>query len=144
MKLTSPLFLNNNGFPPQFTCDGKDNNPPLDIADVPAKAKSLALVLRDPDAPGGIFIHWIMWNIDPKTENIGIGFVPESAVMGKTTDGKTHYVGPCPPEGTHRYIFTLYALETELHLNEGDTIGHLNAAMSGHILAQTDLMAKFR
>jgi len=144
MKLTSPIFLNNDGFPPQHTCDGKDTNPPLDIADVPAKAKSLALVLRDPDAVEGIFIHWIMWNFDPKTEHIKIDSVPDGAVLGKTTNNKTHYIGPCPPEGTHRYIFTLYALDTKLYLNEGDTVAQLNAAILGHILSQTDLLAKYR
>lgn len=144
MKLTSPLFANNDGFPEMCTCDGKGINPPLDFSLVPAKAKSLALVLRDPDAPGGVFIHWIMWNIDPKTEHIKTGYAPEGAAFGKTTDGKIKYVGPCPPSGTHRYVFTLYALDTKLYLNEGDTIEQLNAAMAGHVIAQSKLMGKFR
>jgi hypothetical protein len=144
MKLTSPLFANNDGFPEMCTCDGKEVSPPLEIAGVPARAKSLALVLRDPDAAEGTFIHWIMWNIDPKTEHIKTGHAPESAVFGKTTDGKIKYVGPCPPHGTHRYIFTLYALDAKLYLNEGAAIEQFNAAIAGHILAQTQLLAKFR
>ncbi len=144
MEITSPLFANNDGYPEVCTCDGKDINPPLDFARVPAGAKSLALVLRDPDAPGGTFIHWIMWNIDPKTERVKLGQTPEGAVFGKTTDGKTKYVGPCPPHGTHRYIFTLYALDTMIYLNEGATIEQLNAAMAGHILVQAQLLGKFR
>jgi len=144
MKLTSSLFTHNDGFPERSTCDGKDVNPPLDIAGVLHKAESLALILRDPDAVEGIFIHWIMWNIDPETRHIKDDSVPDGAVLGKTTNGKTHYVGPCPPSGTHRYIFTLYALDTKIYLNEGDTVEQLNAAMEGHILAQTDLMAKYR
>ncbi|MFZ3074136.1 MAG: YbhB/YbcL family Raf kinase inhibitor-like protein [Minisyncoccales bacterium] len=144
MELTSPLFTHNDGFPERSTCDGRDVNPPLDIAGVPRQAESLALVLRDPDAAEGIFIHWIMWNIDPKTNRIEIDSVPAGAVLGKTTNGRIRYTGPCPPSGTHRYIFTLYALDTKIYLNEGDTAEQLNAAMKNHILEQTDLLAKYR
>ncbi len=144
MKLTSSLFSNNDGFPGAHTCDGQNVSPPLDIADVPSQTKTLALVLRDPDAPGGIFVHWIMFNISPKIGRIDIGEVPEGARQGKTTDGKTRYVGPCPPSGTHRYIFTLYALDTELYLNEGASIEQFNAAISGHTLATAGLLAKYR
>jgi Raf kinase inhibitor-like YbhB/YbcL family protein len=144
MKLTSPYFFNNNGFPEMFTCDGSGVNPPLDIADVPHKTKSLALVLRDPDAVEGIFIHWALWNINPKTHRIEIDSVPKGAVVGRTTNNKTHYFGPCPPSGTHRYIFTLYALDIKIYLKEGATVDQLNAAMAGHIITQTDLMAKYR
>jgi Raf kinase inhibitor-like YbhB/YbcL family protein len=144
MKLTSPLFFNNGEFPEIFTCDGSGVNPPLDIAGVPKKTESLALVLRDPDSVEGIFIHWVLWNIDPKTHSIEIDSFPDGAVAGKTTNNKTHYFGPCPPRGTHRYYFTLYALDAKIYLNEGATVDHLNAAMAGHIIAQTDLMAKYR
>ncbi len=144
MELTSPLFTHNDGFPERSTCDGSDVNPPLEIAGVPRQAESLALILRDPDAVEGIFIHWIMWNIDPKTNRIELDSVPAGAVLGKTTDGGIRYIGPCPPSGTHRYIFTLYALDTKIYLNEGDTAEQLNAAMKGHILEQTDLLAKYR
>jgi Raf kinase inhibitor-like YbhB/YbcL family protein len=144
MKLTSPLFLNNNGFPEKYTCDGEEVNPPLDIEGVPEGTVSLALVLRDPDAVEGMFIHWILWNFGPKTTEIKAGYLPDGAMLGKTTDGKIGYVGPCPPSGSHRYTFTLYALDTELYINEGVSIGRLEAAMEGHILEQADLMAKYR
>jgi len=144
MELTSPLFINNDGYPEACTCDGKEISPPLEVEGVPKSAKSLVLVLRDPDAPGGIFIHWIMWNIDPKTRKIKLDSVPEGAVLGKTTNGKIKYVGPCPPGGTHRYIFTLYALDTKLYLNQGATVEQLNAAISGRVIAQARLLAKYR
>ncbi len=144
MKLTSPLFLNNGNFPAAFTCDGRETNPPLDIVDVPKEAKSLALVLRDPDAPAGTFIHWIMWNIDPATKQIRQDSVPQGALQGMATSGKNGYVGPCPPGGTHRYVFTLYALDALLDLPASTTAGQLDAAMAGHILAQTDLHARYR
>lgn len=144
MKLGSPIFQNNDGFPPAHTCDGAESSPPLEISGVPAAAESLALVLRDPDAPGGIFIHWILFGIPPKTEKIDTGEIPAGARQGKTTDGKIGYVGPCPPSGTHRYIFTLYALDTKMYLNDGAPIERFNAAISGHIMETAELMAKYR
>jgi len=144
MKLTSPLFVNNGSFPERFTCDGEEVSPPLNISGVPDGTVSLALVLRDPDAVEGIFVHWILWNIDPKTAEIKAGYAPDGAMFGKTTDGKLRYVGPCPPSGTHRYIFSLYALDTAIYLNEGDTVEQLDAAISGHVLEETELLAKYR
>lgn len=144
MKLGSPIFQNNDGFPPAHTCDGAGANPPLDIFAVPPRTKTLALVLRDPDAPGGIFIHWIVFNISPKIGRIEIDEVPRGARQGKTTNGRIGYVGPCPPSGTHRYIFTLYALDTELYLNDGVSIEQFNIAISGHVLATAQLLAKYR
>ena len=144
MKLTSPTFDHNDGFPPGNTCDGAGFSPPLEISGVPPTAESLALVLRDPDAPGGIFIHWILFDIPPKTEKIDTGEIPAGARQGKTTDGKIGYIGPCPPSGTHRYIFTLYALDTKMYLNDGAPIERFNAAISGHIMETAELMAKYR
>jgi Raf kinase inhibitor-like YbhB/YbcL family protein len=144
MKLASSRFFNYSGFPAEYTCDGKDINPPLSIAHVPAEAVSLALVLRDPDAPSGTFIHWVIWNIDPKTKTIEENSVPAGAIQGLTTDKRNYYVGPCPPSGTHRYVFTLYALDTGLSLNESTTVDQLEAAMENHIIKQTDLTAKYR
>lgn len=144
MKIGSPLFDNNDGFPPKFTCDEDEINPPLEFVNVPQKAQSLALVLRDPDAPSGIFIHWIIFNINPKTGKIKAGELPAGARLGKTTSGKVEYVGPCPPGGTHRYIFTLYALDTKLYLNEGADIAQFEAAISNHVLETAELMAKYR
>jgi hypothetical protein len=144
MELASALFRHNGGFPQAFTCDGEGSNPPLDIEDVPEDAKSLALVLRDPDAVEGIFIHWIMWNIDPKTEKIDVGTVPEGAVQGATTNKKNHYIPPCPPSGTHRYIFTLYALDTRLDLPFTSNVEQLNAAIDGHVIDKAELLALYR
>lgn len=144
MRIASPSFENNDGFPPKFTCDGEETNPPLEFANIPRKARSLALVLRDPDAPSGTFIHWILWNIDPATETVKSGELPAGARQGKTTNGKVEYVGPCPPSGTHRYIFTLYALDAKLYLNEGADIEQFEGAISGHVLETAQIMAKYR
>jgi len=144
MELTSSRFRHNGGFPEEFACDGDGVNPPLDISNVPKRAKSLALVLRDPDAVEGIFIHWILWNMDPKTESIEIDSVPKGASQGVTTNKKNHYVPPCPPSGTHRYFFTLYALDKHLTLPSTTTVEQLNAAMDGHVVDKAELMALYR
>ena len=144
MKLTSPVFRHNGAFPKKFTCNGEGANPALDISDVPDHAKSLALVLRDPDAVEGIFIHWLVWNIDPKTEHIEVDSVPKGAVQGRNTDGKNEYTAPCPPSGTHRYIFTLYALDTRLNLPLSATVEDLNVALDGHVTDKTDLLGLYR
>lgn len=144
MILTSPYFENNNGFPISATCDGKKVNPPLDIAQVPKAVKSLALVLRDPDAPvPGSFVHWILWNINPKTRRIKQNSVPPGSVEGNTTEGRPGYVAACPPSGKHRYIFTLYALDKRLDLAPGAVEADLMAAMDGHVAAQAELMEGF-
>lgn len=144
MELTSPQFQHNGAYPTQYTCDGDGSSPFLDIREVPDRAKSLALVLRDPDAVSGIFIHWIVFNIDPKTEQIEIDSVPKGAIQGRTTDKKNHYVPPCPPSGTHRYIFTLYALDKKLDLPVGATVEQLNAAIEDHVVDKSELMGRFR
>jgi Raf kinase inhibitor-like YbhB/YbcL family protein len=144
MKLTSPLFSHNGYFPIVSTCDGSETNPPLEISGVPEGAGSLALILRDPDAPSGVFYHWVVWNIDPKTKTIAANSVPEGAIQGVTTDRQNFYIGPCPPSGTHRYYFDLYALDIKLNLPEATTAPELRAAMKGHIIATADLMAQYR
>lgn len=144
MQLTSPFFTHNGSYPSKYTCDGENIIPPFNIGDVPSRAKSLAIVLRDPDAVEGIFIHWIIFNIDPKTDEIQMGTVPHGAVQGQTTDKKDHYVGPCPPSGTHRYIFTLYALDEKLDLPAGVQIDEFNAAINGHVIDKAELLALYR
>ena len=144
MKLTSPVFRHNGAFPKKFTCNGEGANPALDISDVPDHAKSLVLVLRDPDAVEGIFIHWLMWNIDPGTEHIEVDSVPKGAIQGLNTEGKNEYTAPCPPNGTHRYIFTLYALDTRLNLPSTSTVEDLNIAMDGRVIDKTDLLGLYR
>ena len=143
MKLTSPAFANNDIIPSEFTCDGADASPPLIISDVPSNAKSLALVMDDPDAPVGTWDHWIAFNIPPSTKQISKRAEPEG-IAGKNSWGRTGYGGPCPPSGTHRYFFKLYALDTILNLPEGATKKDLEKAMQGHIIAKAELMGTYK
>jgi len=140
MKLTSPAFQHESNIPSDYTCDGADKIPPLAIADVPPEAKSVALIMDDPDAPVGTWDHWIMWNIPPDTKQIDRPL----AVVGKNSWGRTDYGGPCPPSGTHRYFFRLYALDILLEIPAGSAKSALKAAMEGHILAEATLMGTYQ
>jgi Raf kinase inhibitor-like YbhB/YbcL family protein len=142
MKITSPAFQQGGNIPSKFTCDGANTNPPLHFDQVPAEAKSLALIVDDPDAPGGTFVHWLVWNVDPKTTDIAEHSVPASAVPGQNGFGKTSYGGPCPPSGTHRYYFRVYALDIA-QMQVGVTRANLERAMQGHIIAQGELMGRY-
>ena len=115
MKLTSPAFEHNKEIPPKYTCDGADTSPELNIEDIPENAKSLALIMDDPDAPAGTGVHWVVWNIPRDTKMIAKGAEPQG-IQGTTSFGKPGYGGPCPPSGTHRYFFQLHALTTTLEL----------------------------
>ena len=146
-SLTSPAFKNGEMIPVQYTCDGADKNPVLKISGVPKKAKSLALIVDDPDAVpviGRVADHWVMWNIPAATTSIAAGSVPRGAVLGKSYDANK-YQGPCPPSGqTHRYYFRLYALNvSKLKLPTGSTSAKLRAAMRGRILKETKLMGTY-
>lgn len=143
MKLTSSTFAHNQSIPSQYTCDGANTNPPLTIFDVPTNAKSLVLIMDDPDAPAGTWVHWTIWNIDPNTKEIAENNVPQGAIQGKTSFGKPGYGGPCPPSGTHRYFFKLYALDTDLSLSPQSSVTDLEKEMSGHILDKTDLIGLY-
>ena len=118
MKITSSAFQEGGNIPSKFSCDGADTSPPLQIADVPPEAKNLVLIVDDPDAPSGLFTHWVVWNISPHTDNIGEGSAPKG-VQGTSDFGKSGYGGPCPPSGTHRYVFVVYALARPLRLATG-------------------------
>src|SRR5919198_5718311 len=142
MKVTSSAFQEGGNIPSKFTCDGSDTSPPLQIAEVPSGAKSLALVVDDPDAPSGLFTHWMVWNISPQTGTVGEGSVPKG-VQGTNDFGKSGYGGPCPPSGTHRYYFKIFALDRELDLPFGARRGQLDAAMKGHVVAQGELMGRY-
>jgi len=142
MKITSSAFENNKSIPAKYTCQGDDVNPPLEISGIPNGTKSLVLVVDDPDAPMGTWDHWIVWNIKPDTAKIGEGDVP--GVQGMNSFGKQDYGGPCPPSGTHRYMFKLYALDTELNLSESAHKSDVERAMKGHILAQTKLIGLYK
>lgn len=142
MKLTSTAFTHNGAIPSEYTCDGADLSPPLSISDIPANSKSLALIMDDPDAPVGTWDHWVVFNIPP-TKQIAKGTEPQG-VAGRNSWGRTGYGGPCPPSGTHRYFFKLYALDTELNLPKGSTKKELERAMQGHIVAQAELMGTYK
>ncbi len=140
MELTSPAFNPGEMLPPVYTCDGKDINPPLEIKDIPPQAVSLALTMDDPDAPGITFVHWVAYDIEV-TERIGEDSSPDTG--GLNDFGRNDYGGPCPPSGTHRYIFKLYALDQKLNREEGLSKKELNKAMEGHILAEAELIGLY-
>ena len=149
IKITSSAFENNGLIPAKYTCDGKDISPPLKWDAVPGGTKSIALICDDPDAPMGIFIHWVLFNLPSGTaeltENVPRDKVlPNGAKQGMTDFGRIGYGGPCPPSGTHRYFFKLYVLDTELKLEPGVNKGQLLKAMEGHILAQGQLIGKYK
>ncbi|MBP1748740.1 MAG: kinase inhibitor [Deltaproteobacteria bacterium] len=143
-SIESTAFKNNSSIPKQYTCDGKDINPPLVIQNIPDGSKSLALIVDDPDAPVGIWVHWVVWNIDPGTKQIGENSVPAGAVQGRNDFRKTNYGGPCPPSGTHRYFFKLYALDTKLNLKNNSAKQDVEEAMKGHILGEAQTMGLYK
>jgi len=143
MKITSPAFEHNKEIPSEYTCDGSDTSPELNIEDVPQNAKNLVLINDDPDAPVGTWDHWIIFNIPPSTTKIEKGKEP-AGVGGKNSWGKTGYGGPCPPSGTHRYFFKLYALDTELDLQEGSSKKEIESAMQDHIIEKTELIGTYK
>ena len=142
MKITSSAFQQGGNIPSKFSCDGADTSPPLQIADAPSGAKSLVLIVDDPDAPSGLFTHWTAWNISPQTSTIAEGSTPKG-VQGTSDFGKSGYAGPCPPSGTHRYYFKIFALDRELDLPSGAKRAQLDAAMKGHVIAQGELMGRY-
>jgi Raf kinase inhibitor-like YbhB/YbcL family protein len=142
MKITSSAFNEGGNIPSKFTCDGSDTSPPLQVTSVPPGAKSLVLIADDPDAPGGLFTHWLVWNIAPQTNSIAEGTAPKG-VHGTNDFGKSGYRGPCPPPGTHRYSFKIFALDRELDLSSGAKRGQLDAAMKGHVIAQGELIGRY-
>ena len=143
MKITSPAFEHGEEIPSEYTCDGSDTSPELNIEDVSEDTKSLVLINDDPDAPGRTWDHWIVFNIPSHVTKIDKGREPEG-VAGTNSWGRTGYGGPCPPSGTHRYFFKLYALDTYLDLEEGSTKGELEAAMAGHIIDSAELMGTYK
>jgi len=125
--------------PPRYTCDGQDISPELTWSGIPAKTKSLALILSDPDAPSGTFYHWVVYNIPSTVTSFpqGLQSLPSGCLAGKNSWGKAQYNGPCPPKGsTHRYVFTLYALDTTLTLAPGATATSLMHALQSHVVAE--------
>ncbi len=145
----SSVFEDGGFIPAKYTCDGEDVNPPLRMSNLSENAKSLAIVVEDPDAPGGVFTHWIAWNIPP------VGEIPEGIpkeaklseplkiVQGKNDFGRIGYNGPCPPGGVHHYYFKVYVLDTELKLKPGATKEELLKAMKGHVIQYGELVGLY-
>lgn len=149
-ELTSSVFAQGESIPVKYSCKGEDISPPLAWGDPPAGTQSLALIMDDPDAPGGTWDHWILFNISPDLrelqENLpmtGKNQDPNATFVGNNSWRRADYGGPCPPSGTHRYFFKLYALDTIISLLPGATKQELLKAMDGHILAETELMGTF-
>src|SRR5881398_3770035 len=142
MKVTSSAVQEGANIQSKFSCDGANTSPPLQISDVPSEAKSLVLIVDDPDAPSGLFTHWPVWNISTQTSTIAEGSTPKG-VQGTNDFGKSGYGGPCPPSGAHRYYFRVFALDRELDLHSGAKRSQLDAAMKGHVIAQGELMGRY-
>ena len=140
LPVQSPAFNHNGYIPVQYTCDGDNINPPLEVSEIPDETKSLALIVEDPDAPDGVFDHWLIWNLPPDKA------IAEKTIEGTTGIngfGQTGYGGPCPPDDVHRYFFKFYALDTELGLAPGENKTSLLEAMRGHILASGVLIGRY-
>ena len=143
MELTSPAFSEGEQIPSKYTCDGDNINPPLEISDVPENAKNLVLIMDDPDAPAGTWVHWVVYGIPPETTQIGENTAPEKARQGRNSFGNTNYGGPCPPSGEHRYFFKLYALDTFDNTKVLRNKESIEEMMQGHILEQASLMGRY-
>lgn len=149
MELISSAFVNNSRIPSQYTCDGKDISPPLSWSHAPNNTKSFALINEDPDAPMGTWVHWLIWNIPHKVTELKENVektkeLADGSRQGITDFGRVGYGGPCPPSGTHRYFFKLYALDTYLDLPAGAKKEELLKAMKGHILAEAQLIGTYQ
>jgi len=148
MEINSPAFAHGAPIPREHTCDGKDVSPPLSFAAPPPGTLSLALIADDPDAPMGTWVHWVAWNIPAGSRSLpaslpGKDTLPDGTRQGINDFRRPGYGGPCPPSGTHRYYFRLYALDTSLDLPATTTRGDLDKAMRGHVLAQAELLGTY-
>ncbi len=146
MEIISPVFRDGQPIPIQYTCAGQNVNPPLNIFSPPKGTQSLTLILHDPDAPSGDYLHWLIWDIPPSTESIPVNSVPIGAVQGVNDSGQAGYMGPCPPAGSgpHKYIFDFYALDTTLDLPAGAKISDVIKAQKGHVLDHVSLTGTFQ
>jgi Raf kinase inhibitor-like YbhB/YbcL family protein len=143
MELASSAFAGGQPIPQRHSCEGEDLSPPLSWTDVPEGATSLALIVDDPDAPGGTFTHWLGWGLDPAAGGLGEG--EAAPVEGRNDFGATGYRGPCPPpgHGPHRYFFRLHALEAELELAPGASKGEFEQALAGRSVAVAELIGTY-
>lgn len=141
LTITSPEFANNGHIPEKYTCEGHNVSPPLAIGEIPKDTVSMVLIVEDPDASGGIFDHWVVWNIQP-TEVIGEGIVP--GVTAMNSKGEHKYTGPCPPSGTHRYFFKVFALDTLLDLHDDADKKMIEQALKNHVLAHGEMIGLYK
>jgi len=149
VQVTSTAFQEGGMIPAKHTCDGPNVSPPLAWSGIPETAKSVALISDDPDAPAGTWVHWVLYNLPPATKDLPENVPPSDTLSSGARQGKNDfrkfgYGGPCPPSGTHRYYFKIYALDTMLNLAAGATKAQVLKAMEGHILAQGQLMGKYK
>jgi Raf kinase inhibitor-like YbhB/YbcL family protein len=149
LMLKSTAFVAGESIPYKYTCDGADVSPPLEWSNIPRDTASFALVADDPDAPGGTWVHWVLYNIPSEKRSLSEALqaqaeFPDGSKHGKNSAGRLGYNGPCPPSGNHRYFFKLYALDNVLNLGPGASKEQLLSAMKGHILEQAELMGKYK
>lgn len=143
MKIKCSEFENGGVIPERFSQYDVNRSPPLDFVDVPPKAKSLALVVDDPDAPRGTFTHLVAFNIDPSTSGFSENQIPKDVRLARNDYGKPEYAGPRPPDGEHRYFFRAYALDTRLDLPNGASRPEVEHAIKGHVIAEAELMGRY-
>ena len=148
LTLTSSAFSAGGKIPRRFTCDGDDISPPLEWQDPPEGTKAFALIVNDPDAPRGTWVHWVLFDLPGSARSIAEPVSAEAKLEtggthGKNTWGRSDYGGPCPPAGTHRYFFRLYALNAPLSLPAGATVEQVRRAMEGRVLGQAELMGTY-
>lgn len=148
MKLKCSAFNDGGNIPSRFTCDGENISPHLIWNEFPDNTKTFAIIVDDPDASGGTFVHWVIYNIPSNVNDLNEGItpynLPSGAKLGTNHFGDNDYGGPCPPSGTHRYYFTLYALDSDVQIKTGAGRRDLLKAIEGHILAETQLMGKYK
>lgn len=149
VKITSPAFAAGEMIPSRYTCDAENVSPPLEWTGVPPGAETLALIVDDPDAPMGTWVHWVVFDLPGVTTGLPEGVPAQPAIKGGGVQGVTSfrtvgYGGPCPPSGTHRYYFRLYALDASLSLGSDASAGEVQKAMEGHVLAEATLMGRYR
>ena len=143
LKVSSTAFANNSAIPMKYSCEGEEVSPPLSISDIPDGAKTLAIIVHDPDAPrAGGFTHWVVWNIDVADKTLPENF--KGAQQGLNGAGQPGYKGMCPPTGTHHYHFMVYALDTKLSIDPKTDKAGLEKSMQGHILAQGELVGLYK
>lgn len=144
MKISSPAFENGQSIPQKYTCDGEGISPPLEFTEVPDGAESLVLIVDDPDAPAGLFTHWIVFNIPANAPGIEEGGLPVDSIEGGNSSAAIGYTPPCPPDGSHRYMFKLYALDSVLVIDEGVSQKALEDEMTGQIIDEALLVGNYQ